>query len=87
MGLGFIVFCRDIVSGYDVAALVRDLKIATTRRLSVATAGVYTEQLVGIDHDGFPVVDYIELPHLLKAETRRSCTCKDMDTIGRSSHP
>lgn len=40
-----------------------------TRILSVATARVYTEQLADINHHRFPSVDYIELQHLLNAET------------------
>ena len=40
-----------------------------TRILPVATARVYTEQLANIYHHRFPRVDYIELQHLLNAET------------------
>jgi glycosyltransferase involved in cell wall biosynthesis len=37
--------------------------------LSVATAGLYADQLADIDHVRYPRVDYIELQHLLDVET------------------
>ena len=54
---------------YVTSALVKDPKITMTRILSVATAGVCTEQLADIDHRRFRGVDYIELQHLLNANT------------------
>ena len=40
-----------------------------TKILSVATAGVHSEQLADINHLRFPRVDYIELQQLLNIET------------------
>jgi hypothetical protein len=40
-----------------------------TNILSVATAGVYAEQLADVNHVRFPRVDYIELQRLLNVET------------------
>lgn len=40
-----------------------------TKTLSVATAGVFAEQLTDVDHLRFPRVDYIELQRLLDIET------------------
>ena len=39
------------------------------RILSVATAGLYADQLDDVDHVRYPRVDYIELQHLLNVET------------------
>lgn len=40
-----------------------------TNILSIATAGVYAEQLADVNHVRFPRVDYIELQRLLNVET------------------
>jgi hypothetical protein len=70
MRVDFIIFIVTSFPDFHVtSARVKDLKITMARILSVATAGVCREQLADIDHHRFPRVDYIELQHLLNAET------------------
>lgn len=53
-----------------------------TNILSVATAGVYAEQLADINHMRFPRVDYIELQRLLNVDTL-DYSAYDSSFIGR----
>jgi glycosyltransferase involved in cell wall biosynthesis len=50
--------------------------------LSVATAGVLIEQLWDANHKAFPRVDYIELQHLLNADTM-DYSCYDQNVVGK----
>ena len=53
-----------------------------TNILSIATAGVYAEQLADVNHLRFPRVDYIELQRLLNVETI-DYSAYDMNFIGQ----
>ncbi len=56
-----------------------------TNILSVATAGVYAEQLADVNHLRFPRVDYIELQRLLNVETI-DYSSYDRNFIGQIFH-
>ena len=66
-------------------ARVKDLKIAMTRILSVATAGLYTEQLADVDHDRFPRVGLYRMTKSFECRNARlfvsywhSCNIADL---------
>ena len=57
------------VSGWDLVFSREGINNRMSKILSVATAGLYADQLKDIDHHRFPRVDYLELQHLLDTET------------------
>jgi len=60
-----MIFTRISFLDFHVdSAAVKVLKIAITRILSVAMAGIHIEQLANIDRYQFHRADYIEWQHL-----------------------
>lgn len=57
------------VPGWDLVLSHEGINNRMSKILSVATAGLYADQLEDIDHHRFPRVDYIELQRLLDTET------------------
>ncbi|MEO8354718.1 MAG: hypothetical protein ABI621_02275, partial [Chloroflexota bacterium] len=61
--IGGKISVRDVVLSHE------GINNRMSKILSVATAGLYADQLEDIDHNQFPRVDYIELQRLLDTET------------------